>query len=170
MPAESAEFSMVDKVFTRVGASDRILESKSTFFMELEETKFIMDNATKHSLVIMDELGRGTSTYDGYALAFTVLRHIHERIQSRFLFTTHYHWLVDDFKMEQAVKMFTMKIHEEEEGNLRFLYEFVEGAATGSFGMRVAEMAGLLKKIVERAKTVAGTMRTETGWKRRAIL
>ena len=98
VPCDSCEFTAVDQIFTRVGANDKILESKSTFFLELEETKFILDRATKDSLIIMDELGRGTSTFDGYALAFSVMNYLLNRSQSRVLFTTHYHWLVDDFR------------------------------------------------------------------------
>ena len=98
MAAESFEFTVVDQIYTRIGASDRILEAMSTFKVELSETKTILDNATKHSLVVMDELGRGTSTFDGYAIANAVLRHMLEHKQCRLLFTTHYHWLVDDYK------------------------------------------------------------------------
>ena len=89
--------SVVDRVFTRIGASDRILENKSTFFVELEETKAICELATKNSLVIMDELGRGTSTFDGYAIAHSVLTYLINRVSCRTLFTTHYHMLVDNF-------------------------------------------------------------------------
>lgn len=103
VPCDSCEFSIVDYIFTRVGANDKILENKSTFFMELEETKHIIDYATKNSLVIMDELGRGTSTFDGYSLANSVLKYVMENNQSRMLFTTHYHWLVDDFKTQKFV-------------------------------------------------------------------
>ena len=90
--------TVVDRVFTRIGASDRILENKSTFFVELEETKAICELATPNSLVIMDELGRGTSTFDGYAIAHSVLNYLIKEIRCRTLFTTHYHMLVDDFK------------------------------------------------------------------------
>jgi len=104
--AESCEMTVVDRVFTRIGASDRILENKSTFFVELEETKAILDMATKNSLVIMDELGRGTSTYDGYAIAHAVLTYLASKIQCRTLFTTHYHRLVEDFKANKAVELY----------------------------------------------------------------
>ena len=110
VPAEECEFTVVDQIFTRVGASDKILENKSTFFLELEETKYIIDRATKHSLVIIDELGRGTSTFDGYSLAYSVLRYLHNKINCRLLFTTHYHWLVDDFRDTEALKLYTMMI------------------------------------------------------------
>lgn len=110
VPADYCELTCVDHIFTRVGASDRILENKSTFFLELEETKNIIDSATEHSLIIMDELGRGTSTFDGYSLAYSVMNYLHNVNRSRLLFTTHYHWLVDDFKDMKGVKLFTMLI------------------------------------------------------------
>ena len=97
MAAESCRLSVVDRVFTRIGASDRILENKSTFFVELEETKAICELATKDSLVIMDELGRGTSTFDGYSIAHSVLTYLINQVSCRTLFTTHYHMLVDNF-------------------------------------------------------------------------
>lgn len=96
--AESAKMTVVDRVFTRIGASDRILENKSTFFVELEEAKAICDLATQNSLIIMDELGRGTSTFDGYAIANAVLKYLAKKIKCRTLFTTHYHMLVNQFK------------------------------------------------------------------------
>jgi len=96
--AESCRMTVVDRVFTRIGASDRILENKSTFFVELEETKAICELATPRSLVIMDELGRGTSTFDGYSIAHSVLRYLVDRVGCRTLFTTHYHMLVDEFR------------------------------------------------------------------------
>jgi len=89
--------TVVDRVFTRIGASDRILENKSTFFVELEETKAICELATPKSLVIMDELGRGTSTFDGYSIAHSVLTYMTNQVNCRMLFTTHYHMLVDEF-------------------------------------------------------------------------
>lgn len=105
----------MDQIFTRVGASDRILENKSTFFLELEETKFILDRATPNSLIIMDELGRGTSTFDGYSLAYAVLNYLLEFNQSKVLFTTHYHWLVDDFRDKDCVKLYTMLIDQSDD-------------------------------------------------------
>jgi len=101
--AESCQLTVVDRVFTRIGASDRILENKSTFFVELEETKAICELATKFSLIIMDELGRGTSTFDGYSIAHSVLTYLSEKVRSRTLFTTHYHMLVKDFMSQPDV-------------------------------------------------------------------
>ena len=98
VPADSAKISIVDRVFTRLGASDRILENKSTFFVELEEAKAICDLATPHSLIIMDELGRGTSTFDGYSIAYAVLNYLSKRVRCRTLFTTHYHMLVEQYR------------------------------------------------------------------------
>jgi DNA mismatch repair protein MSH6 len=104
--AEECELTVVDRVFTRIGASDRILENKSTFFVELEETKAILDVATSNSLVIMDELGRGTSTYDGYAIAHSVLNYMASKVKCRTLFTTHYHRLVDDFRQHKNIALY----------------------------------------------------------------
>jgi len=98
--------NIVDRVFTRIGASDRILENKSTFFVELEETKAICELATPNSLVIMDELGRGTSTFDGYSIAHSVLTYLSTKIKCRTLFTTHYHMLVEDFRRLKNVGLF----------------------------------------------------------------
>ncbi|TNV72730.1 hypothetical protein FGO68_gene13867 [Halteria grandinella] len=162
VPALSCSFSVVDQIYTRIGASDRILEKCSTFMVELSETKSIIDNANKHSLVIMDELGRGTATYDGYAIAHSVLNHIREVKQCRMLFTTHYHWLVDDFRGVESVELYHMKIEEVEaqEGGtkqIRFLYRFERGTAGFSFGVCVGQMAGLPKRVLERAEAKAIT-------------
>lgn len=98
----------MDRVFTRLGASDRILENKSTFFVELEETKAICELATLNSLVIMDELGRGTSTYDGYSIAHSVLTYLSAKVKCRTLFTTHYHMLVEEFRDKENIGLFKM--------------------------------------------------------------
>ena len=103
VPAESFELTPVDRVFTRIGASDRILEGKSTFFIEMEETKNILQFATKRSVAIIDELGRGTSTFDGYALAHAVMNYLTKRINCLTLFSTHYHMLLDEFKQHPGV-------------------------------------------------------------------
>ena len=103
MPAEYCELTPVDRVFTRIGASDRILEGKSTFFIEMEETRNVLACATNHSLAILDELGRGTSTFDGYAIAHAVMGHLTRKIKCLTLFSTHYHMLLDEFKGHPGV-------------------------------------------------------------------
>jgi DNA mismatch repair protein MSH6 len=137
IPAEKCELTIVDRVFTRIGASDRILENKSTFFVELEETKTIVEQATKNSLVIMDELGRGTSTFDGYSIAHSVLTYLATKLECRTLFTTHYHMLVEDFRdIPEVVGLYHMKSsYESHQDKLKFLYKFVPGVAPQSFGI-----------------------------------
>jgi DNA mismatch repair protein MSH6 len=122
--AEKCRLTVVDRVFTRLGASDRILENKSTFFVELEETKTIIEQATKNSLVIMDELGRGTSTFDGYSIAHSVLTYLSTKVRCRTLFTTHYHMLLEDFKgMSEVVGIYHMKsCYEDKSDRVKFLY------------------------------------------------
>ena len=124
VPAEKCRLTVVDRVFTRLGASDRILENKSTFFVELEETKTIIEQATKNSLVIMDELGRGTSTFDGYSIAHSVLTYLSTKVRCRTLFTTHYHMLVEDFRgMSVMVGLYHMKSsYEDKSDRVKFLY------------------------------------------------
>ena len=108
VPAEKFIFTPVDRIFTRIGAHDRILEGKSTFFVEMEETKSILLSATNRSLVIIDELGRGTSTFDGYAIAKSVLRYLTDNIKCRCLFATHYHMLLDDFRGANGISSYHM--------------------------------------------------------------
>ena len=145
--------TVVDRVFKRIGASDRILENKSTFFVELEETKAILELATPHSLVIMDELGRGTSTYDGYSIAHAVLSYICNKVKCRTLFTTHYHKLVDDFKHHQGIALYQMVSEiTKDSDKIKFLYKFKKGVATESFGIHIAKLAGINEKVIEKAK------------------
>ena len=108
VPAKTCELTPVDRIFTRIGASDRILEGKSTFYVEMEETKTILKFATSRSLAIVDELGRGTSTFDGYAIANAVMRHMVNKINCMALFSTHYHMLINEFKQVKGVKNFHM--------------------------------------------------------------
>ena len=143
----------VDRVFTRIGASDRILEGKSTFFIEMEETKNVLQFATKRSLAILDELGRGTSTFDGYAIAHAVMGHLTRSVKCLTLFSTHYHMLLDEFKTHPGVQSYHMAfVHNEKTEQVLFLYKFVRGECPTSFGLNVARLAGLPKKVIERAK------------------
>lgn len=119
----------------------------------MEETLSIMKNATPRSLAILDELGRGTSTFDGYALAHSVLKHITDRIQCRSLFSTHYHMLLDDYRTYPGVALYHMALRaDEHEEKVLFLYRFERGECSNSFGMNIAKMAGLDRKIVMRAR------------------
>eukprot|EP00347_Sterkiella_histriomuscorum_P016833 403351679 len=154
VPAESCILTPVDRIFTRIGASDRILEGKSTFFVEMEETNTILKNATFKSLAILDELGRGTSTFDGYSIAHAVLNYLTNYIKCRSLFSTHYHLLLDKFRDVEGIKSYHMacKQSETEQDRIEFLYKFIEGDCPQSFGMNVAKMAGLPINVIRHAK------------------
>ena len=153
MPAEKVIITPVDRIFTRLGASDRILEGKSTFFVEMEETKNILQFGSRRSLAILDELGRGTSTFDGYSIANSVLKYLVRRIKCRTLFATHYHMLIDDFRLFKHVACYHMACKEDSrsQGKINFLYKFTFGECPKSFGMNVAMMSGLDKKLVDYA-------------------
>lgn len=143
--------TVFDRVFTRIGASDRILEGKSTFFVEMEETVNIVKTATRKSLVIIDELGRGTSTFDGYSIANSVLRYLVRRTKCLTLFATHYHMLLQDFRETPRVHSYHMACRQEAHDQVTFLYKFIKGECPKSFGLNVARMAGLPKWVINRA-------------------
>lgn len=126
------------------------MEGKSTFFIELEETKTILDNCTANSLAIIDELGRGTSTYDGVALASSVLRYLANKLKPKLLFATHYHILLDEFQMFENITQCVMKHHCDGE-DMVFEYRLVEGHAQKSFASNVAKLAGLPKSVIKKA-------------------
>jgi DNA mismatch repair protein MSH6 len=150
------QLTPVDRVFTRIGASDRILEGKSTFYVEMEETKSILRFATSHSLAIVDELGRGTSTFDGYAIAHAVLTQLVSQVHCRSLYSTHYHMLLDDFRERPGVALYHMACRSsEEEDRVMFLYRFERGECPQSFGINVARMAGIPKRVIDSAKAKA---------------
>ena len=155
VPAKSCKLSIVDRIFTRIGASDNLLQNKSTFFIEMEETANIARLATKHSLVILDELGRGTSTFDGVAIAFAVLKHLVNSIKCRALFATHYHILLEYFRLYDEIKYTFMKTVIDENQNLIFLYKLTDGEFDKSFAVRVAKMVGLPQKILTNANEKA---------------
>ena len=128
MPADSIALTPVDRIFTRIGASDRILEGKSTFYVEMEETRNIIQFATHRSLAIVDELGRGTSTFDGYSIAHAVLNYLVNKINCRSLFSTHYHMLLDEFRDSDGVKLYHMSCRANEaKDEVMFLYKFERG-------------------------------------------
>lgn len=151
VPAKSASLSLVDHVFTRIGASDNLVEGQSTFMVEMTETAYILNNATQHSLVLLDEIGRGTSTYDGMSIAGSVLFHLHNQLKSRCLFATHYHELTQLSAPLSAVCNMSMAIVEDDTG-IAFTYELVKGPADKSYGVHVATMAGLPSSVIGQAK------------------
>jgi len=162
VPAESCKLSIVDRVFTRVGASDRLVEGKSTFYIEMEETLNVLRYATENSLVIMDELGRGTSTYDGLAIACSVLKHIASQIQCRTLFATHYHVLLDEFRDDARVAFYHMAARVEAEiERVIFLYKLIPGECSNSFGLNIAKVSGLPGTVLKTAKNKAQEFETK---------
>ncbi|XP_038669646.1 DNA mismatch repair protein Msh6 [Scyliorhinus canicula] len=156
VPAESCKFNPVDRVFTRLGASDRIMSGESTFFVELSETSSILQHATPHSLVLLDELGRGTATYDGTAIASAVVKELAENIKCRTLFSTHYHSLVEDFSHSAAVHLGHMACMVENEcedpsqETITFLYKFIKGACPKSYGFNAARLANIPEEIIQK--------------------
>jgi len=162
IPARYFKLNAIDRIFTRIGASDRILEGKSTFFIEMEETFNIVSEATPNSLLILDELGRGTSTYDGVSIAYGTLKYIAEEIGCITLFATHYHLLLEEFKLYKNIENYYMQCEfNERNDEVKFLYKFVKGEATNSHGVVIAKMAGLPQNIIELAKKKAAFMTKE---------
>ena len=156
VPATSARLSPVDRIMSRLGANDNIFAAQSTFFVELSETKKILSEATPRSLVILDELGRGTSSYDGVAVAQSVLHHIATHIGCIGFFATHYHSLAEEFSSHPEIRNKRMRIHvDDDRKQITFLYKLEDGVAEGSFGMHCAAMCGIPAKVIERAKVAA---------------
>ena len=159
VPAASARIGLVDRIFTRVGAQDDLASGQSTFLVEMLETANILHNATPRSLVILDEIGRGTSTYDGMAIARAVLEYLHNQseVAAKTLFATHYHELVELSSLLPRVRNENVAVAEEE-GRVVFLHKIVPGGADRSYGVHVAELAGLPKAVVERARDVLSAL------------
>ncbi|KAM0274952.1 hypothetical protein ACHAQH_007720 [Verticillium albo-atrum] len=156
VPATSARLTPVDRIMSRLGANDNIFASQSTFFVELSETKKILAEATPRSLVILDELGRGTSSYDGVAVAQAVLHHVATHVGCVGFFATHYHSLATEFENHPEIRARRMQIHvDEAERRVTFLYKLEDGVAEGSFGMHCAAMCGINNRIIERAEVAA---------------
>ncbi len=153
VPADSAQLGLVDRIFCRVGASDDISRGQSTFMVEMSETALILNHATDQSLVILDEIGRGTATFDGLSIAWAVAEHLHDQIGCRTLFATHYHELTDLAQAKQAVENFNVAVREWND-EIIFLHKILPGAADKSYGIQVARLAGLPKPVVERAKSI----------------
>ena len=162
VPATSARIGIVDKIFTRVGASDNLSLGESTFMVEMTEAANILNNVTPKSLVLFDELGRGTSTYDGISIAWAIVEHIHEnpRSKARTLFATHYHELNDMSKSLSRIRNFNVSVRETD-GKVLFLRKLVPGGSEHSFGIHVAEIAGMPKSIVKRAKQILSQLEAD---------
>jgi DNA mismatch repair protein MutS len=155
VPAESAKIGIVDKIFTRVGASDNIAKGESTFLVEMHEAANIMNNATSKSLILLDEIGRGTSTYDGISIAWAITEYLHENpeIRAKTLFATHYHELNALATLYDRIKNYRVEVREYGD-KVIFLRTITEGTADHSYGIQVAQMAGLPESVTERAKEI----------------
>ena len=162
VPAESAEIGLVDRIFTRVGASDDLARGQSTFMVEMNETSNIVNNATERSLVILDEIGRGTSTFDGLSIAWSVAEFLHDNIKARTLFATHYHELTKLAAERKGVCNFNVAVREWNE-QIIFLRKIIPGGADKSYGIQVARLAGLPKEIIERAKEILAHLENPNG-------
>src|SRR5256712_10429357 len=161
-PAESAEVGLVDRIFTRVGASDDLARGQSTFMVEMNETANIINNASERSLVILDEIGRGTSTFDGLSIAWSVAEFLHDKIKSRSLFATHYHELIKLAEDRKGVCNLNVAVREWNE-QIIFLRKIVPGGADKSYGIQVARLAGLAKEILDRGKEILADLGNPNG-------
>jgi DNA mismatch repair protein MutS len=153
VPARRAKIGIADRIFARVGASDELSRGQSTFMVEMVETARILNTATHRSLIILDEIGRGTSTYDGLSLAWAIVEHLHDVLSARTLFATHYHELTQLDKSLPRVRNFNVAVKEWDE-NIVFLHRIVAGGADKSYGIHVARLAGIPKDVNERAKDI----------------
>ncbi|MPL60582.1 DNA mismatch repair protein MutS [bioreactor metagenome] len=151
IPAREAVIGPVDRIFTRVGASDDLATGQSTFMVEMNEVAQILKNSTANSLIILDEIGRGTSTFDGMSIARAVIEYIKQRIQAKTLFATHYHELTELAEHHSGVSNYSVAVKERGK-DVVFLRRIVPGGADKSYGIYVAQLAGLPKKVIERAK------------------
>jgi len=153
VPAKEAKLSVVDKYLTRIGASDDILSGQSTFMVEMSEVSNIINNATENSLIILDEVGRGTSTFDGVSIATAISEYLHERIRAKTIFATHYHELTDlENKFENIVN-YRIEV-KEKNGKVMFLRNIIKGGADRSYGIEVAKLAGLPKEILKESREI----------------
>ena len=160
VPAKKAVIGVADRIFARVGASDELSRGQSTFMVEMTDTARILNTATSRSLVILDEIGRGTSTYDGVSLAWSVVEHLHDSIGCRTLFATHYHELTDLAGSLKLVRNLNVAVQEWDD-NVVFLHKIVPGSADKSYGIHVARLAGVPKEVNERAKQILAQLESE---------
>jgi DNA mismatch repair protein MutS len=153
VPAASAHIGVVDRIFTRIGSADDIGRGASTFMVEMIEIANILNNATDRSLVVLDEVGRGTSTFDGLALAWAIVEHLHEELGARTLFATHYHQLTDLAGRLRGVANKSVAVREWED-SIVFLHKIIEGGTDRSYGIHVARLAGVPSALLERARAI----------------
>jgi DNA mismatch repair protein MutS len=160
VPAKEARVGVVDRIFTRVGASDDLATGRSTFMVEMQEAANILNNATQRSLVILDEIGRGTSTFDGLSIAWAVVEYIHERVKAKTLFATHYHHLTELEQLLPRVKNYHIAV-KEQGSDIIFLRKIMPGSIDKSYGIHVARLAGLPKEVIENASQVLRRLEEE---------
>ena len=160
VPASRARIGIVDRLFTRVGASDNLVRGQSTFMVEMSETSAILHTATRRSLVLLDEIGRGTSTYDGISIAWSVSEHIHDRIGCKTVFATHYHELTQLADSLVAVRNYNVQVREAGDEVL-FLHRLLPGGADRSYGIEVGRLAGLPPSVLKRAKELLKLLEAE---------
>jgi DNA mismatch repair protein MutS len=157
VPAEEARIDLVDRIFTRIGASDDLSRGQSTFMVEMTETANILNNATARSLIVLDEIGRGTSTFDGLSLAWSIVEYLHNQAGAKTLFATHYHELTELSMRLPRLKNFNVAVREWHD-QIVFLRKIVEGGTDKSYGIQVARLAGVPKPVLERAKQILGNL------------
>jgi DNA mismatch repair protein MutS len=157
IPAARATISLVDRIFTRVGAADDLARGQSTFLVEMNETANILNNATAKSLIVLDEIGRGTSTFDGLSIAWAVAEHLHNVVGAKTLFATHYHELTELAATLPRVKNYNVAVREWHD-QVIFLHKILPGGTDKSYGIQVARLAGLPMEVVERAKEVLANL------------
>jgi len=153
VPASFADISIVDRIFTRIGAADNLAQGESTFMVEMKEVSNILKSATKNSLIILDEVGRGTSTYDGLSIAWAVVEYIIMNIRAKTMFATHYHELTQLKEKNPCIKNLTIAADKKEDG-IVFLRKIIEGSTNKSYGIEVAKIAGIDKEIINRANEI----------------
>jgi DNA mismatch repair protein MutS len=157
VPATEARIDLVDRIFTRIGASDDLARGQSTFMVEMTETANILNNATPRSLIVLDEIGRGTSTFDGLSLAWSIVEHLHNQVGAKTLFATHYHELTELSARLPRLKNFNVAVREWHD-QVVFLHKIIEGGTDKSYGIQVARLAGVPKPVLERAKQILGNL------------
>ena len=157
---KKAKIGITDRIFTRVGASDNLIRGQSTFMVEMQEAANILNNATHKSFIVLDELGRGTSTFDGVSIAWAIVEYIYKNIKAKTLFATHYHELIDMVEKLDKAKNYAISVKETETGVI-FLRKIVEGGIDRSYGIEVAKLAGLPKPLTDRAYQILDELENE---------